>query len=159
YDQITLDGRVLAFTFALSLLAGVIFGLAPALQCSKPDINDALKGGGAPPGGGVAGSRPPHTRGLLVVAEGALSLTLLGGAGLMIKSFLRLQGVDPGFEPESVLTAEINLPRAKYPGGQKVTAFHDQLLARMAATPGVATAGLGSSLPLSGTNADTSFFI
>jgi putative ABC transport system permease protein len=158
-DQITLDGRVLVFTFALSLLAGVIFGLAPAFQSSKPDINDALKGGGAPSIVGVAGSRSRHTRSLLVVAEVALSLTLLVGAGLMIKSFLRLQEVDPGFEPESVLTAEISLPRAKYPDGQKVTAFHDRLLSRMAATPGVVAVGLGSSLPLSGTNADTSFFI
>jgi putative ABC transport system permease protein len=159
HDQITLDGRVLAFTFALSLLAGVIFGLAPAFQSSKPDINDALKGVGAPTSVGIAGSRRRHTRSLLVVAEVALSLTLLVGAGLMIKSFLRLQEVDPGFEPESVLTAEISLPRAKYPNGQNVAAFHDQLLGRLAATPGVAAAGLGSSLPLSGTNADTSFFI
>jgi putative ABC transport system permease protein len=159
HDQITLDGRVLVFTFALSLLAGVIFGLAPAFQSSKPDINDALKGVGASSAVGVARSRWRHTSGLLVVAEVALSLTLLVGAGLMIKSFIRLLEVDPGFEPKSVLTAEISLPRVKYPDGQKVIAFHDQLLSRMAALPGVVAAGLGSSLPLSGTNADTSFFI
>ena len=159
HDQITLDGHVLGFTFALSLLAGVIFGLAPAFQSSKPDINDALKGVGAHSVVGVAGSRGRHTRGLLVVAEVALSLTLLVGAGLTIKSFLRLQGVDPGFEPESVLTAEISLPRAKYPDERKVAAFHDQLLSRLEALPGVEAVGLGSSLPLGGTNADTSFFI
>jgi putative ABC transport system permease protein len=156
HDQITLDWRVLVFTFALSMLASVIFGLAPAFQSYKLDVNDALKDVGAP---SVAGSRRRHTRSLLVVAEVALSLTLLVGAGLMIKSFVRLQGVDPGFEPEHVLTAEIGLPRAKYPDGQKVAAFHDQLLARLAALPGVVAAGLGSSLPLGGTNADTSFFI
>jgi putative ABC transport system permease protein len=159
HDQITLDGHVLGFTFALSLLAGVIFGLAPAFQSSKPDINNALKGVGAHSVVGVAGSRGRHTRDLLVVAEVALSLTLLVGAGLTIKSFLRLQGVDPGFEPESVLTAEISLPRAKYPDERKVAAFHDQLLSRLEALPGVEAVGLGSSLPFGGTNADTSFFI
>jgi len=156
HDQITLNGRVLVFTFALSLLAGVIFGLAPAFQSSRPDINTSLKGAGASFG---AGLRRRHSRSLLVVAEIASSLMLLVGAGLMIKSFVRLQEVDPGFEPESVLTAEIGLPRAKYPDGQKVAAFHDQLLGRLAGLPGISAAGLGSSLPLSGTNADTSFFI
>jgi putative ABC transport system permease protein len=156
HDQITLDGRVLGFTFALSMLAGVIFGLAPAFQSSRPDVNAALKGDGASVG---AGSRGLHARGLLVTAEVALSLTLLVGAGLMIKSFAHLLEVDPGFEPESVLTADLSLPRAKYPNGQKIIAFHDQLLARLAALPGVIAAGLSSSLPLSGTDADTSFFI
>jgi putative ABC transport system permease protein len=156
HDQITLDGRVLFFTFALSMLAGVIFGLAPAFQRSKPDINDALKGLGV---ASVAGSHRRRKRSLLVATEVALSLTLLVGAGLMIKSFALLHEVDPGFEPDGVLAAEIGLPRAKYPDGQKVTAFHDQLLARLAAMPGVVAVGLGSSLPLSGTNADTSFFI
>ncbi len=159
HDQITLDGQVLIFTFALSLLAGMIFGLAPAFQSSRPDINTALKGVSASSVVGVAGWRWRHTRSLLVMAEVALSLTLLVGAGLMIKSFARLQDVDPGFEPESVLTAEISLPRAKYTNGQKVTAFHDQLLERLASSPGVVAAGLGSSLPLSGTNAETAFFI
>jgi putative ABC transport system permease protein len=155
HEQITLDGSVLSFTFALSLLAGMIFGLAPALQSSRPDINAALKGDGAPVGHGPR----RHTRGLLVTVEVALSLTLLVGAGLMIKSFARLQKVDPGFEPESVLTADLSLPRAKYPNGQKIAAFHDQLLASLSATPGVVAVGLGSSLPFGGTNADTSFFI
>jgi len=162
HDQITLDGRVLVFTFALSLLAGMIFGLAPAFQSSRPDINTALKGVSASSINDVAGSRRPHKRSLLVVAEVALSLTLLVGAGLMIKSFARLLEVDPGFETESVLTSEINLPPAKYPAnpnGQKVAAFHDQLLERLAGLPGIVAAGLGSSLPLSGTNADTGFFI
>jgi putative ABC transport system permease protein len=155
-DQITLDGRVLGFTFSLSILAGVIFGLAPAFQSSRPDVNAALKGDGA---SGGAKSRGRRTRESLVVAEVALSLTLLVGAGLMIKSFAHLQEVDPGFEPESVLTADLSLPRAKYPNGQKVADFHDRLLARLAAAPGVVAAGLGSSLPLGGTNGDTAFFI
>jgi putative ABC transport system permease protein len=162
HDQITLDWQVLVFTFALSLLAGGIFGLAPAFQSSRPDIETALKSGSASSISGRAGARRRQTRGLLVAAEVALSLMLLVGAGLMIKSFARLQEVNPGFEPESVLTAEINLPPAKYPAnpnGQKVAAFHDRLLERLAAMPGVVAAGLGSSLPLSGTNADTGFFI
>jgi putative ABC transport system permease protein len=155
-DQITLDGRVLGFTFALSMLAGLIFGLAPAFQSSRPNLNASLKGDGA---SDSARSRMRHTRGLLVMTEVALSIMLLVGAGLMIKSFARLQGIDPGFESESVLTADLSLPRAKYPNEQKVAAFHDQLLARLSALPGVEAAGLGSSLPLGGTNADTSFFI
>src|SRR5262249_34943300 len=100
HKQITLDGRVLVFTFALSLLAGVIFGLAPAFQSSRPDINTSLKGVGASVG---AGLRRRHSRSLLVVAEIALSLMLLVVRALMFKNFLRLQEVDPGFEPESVL--------------------------------------------------------
>jgi putative ABC transport system permease protein len=155
-DQLTIDWQVLGFTFALSLLAGVIFGLAPALHGSKPDINAALKSAGPLSG---AGSSRQRTRSLLVAAEIALSLMLLVGAGLMIKSFLHLQEVDPGFSPERVLTADINLPPAKYPDGQKVTVFHDQVLERLAAVPGVEAAGLISSLPLSGTNADTTVFI
>jgi putative ABC transport system permease protein len=156
HDQITLDGRVMVFTFALSLLAGMIFGLAPAFQSSGADINTAFKGANATSG---AGSRRRHAHELLVATEVALSMTLLVGAGLMIKSFVRLQEVDPGFEPGSVLTAEVGLPRAKYPDGQKVSAFHDQLLERLAALPGIVAAGLGSSLPLGGTNADTSLFV
>jgi putative ABC transport system permease protein len=159
HDQITLDGWVLLFTFALSLLAGMIFGLAPAVQASRPDINASLKNVGESSVEGVAGSRRRHARSPLVVAEVALSLTLLVGAGLMIKSFARLLEVDPGFEPESVLTADISLPRAKYPNEQKVAAFHDQLLEHLASSPGVVAAGLGSSLPLSGTDAETAFFI
>ncbi len=156
HDQIALDGRVLGFTFALTLLAGMIFGLAPAFQSSRPDLNTALKVVGRSSG---SGSRRQHTRNLLVAVEVALSLILLVGAGLMIKSFMRLQEIDPGFEPENVLTAEINLPGRKYPDGQKVAAFHDQLLASLAAIPGVVAAGLGSPLPMSGTNGSTSFFI
>jgi putative ABC transport system permease protein len=155
HDQITLDGRVLGFTLALSLLSGVIFGLTPALQSSRPDVNAALKGDGGP----VGAEARRYTRAALVTAEVALSLTLLVGAGLTTKSFAQLQKVDPGFEPERVLTADLSLPRAKYPNGQKVTTFHDQLLASLASSPGVAAAGLGSSLPLGGTNVDTSFFI
>jgi putative ABC transport system permease protein len=156
HDQITLDGRVFGFTFALSLLAGMIFGLAPAFQSSRPDLNTALKTSGGSSGSGPLRQR---TRSLLVVVEVALSLILLVGAGLMIKSFMRLHEVDPGFEPKYVLTAEINLPGRKYPDGQKVSTFHEQLLERLAAMPGVEAVGLGSPLPLSGTNGSTAFFI
>jgi putative ABC transport system permease protein len=152
-DQVTLNWQVLCFTFALSLLSGIVFGLAPALRSSRPDINLALKGVGTSSNPGRQ-----RLRSLLVVAEIALSLVLLVGAGLMIKSFLRLQQVDPGFDPEHLLTAEISLPRSKY-DGQNMAVFHEQLLDRLTALPGVASAGAISSLPLSGTDADTSFFI
>jgi len=155
-DQIKVSWQVLCFTFGLSLLAGVIFGLAPALYGSKPDLYAARTGAGLAVGSGLIRQR---VRSLLVTVEIALSLVLLAGAGLMIKSFLRLQQVDPGFEPERVLTADVSLPRAKYSERQKIAAFHEQILERLSAMSGVEAAGLISSLPLSGTNADTAFLI
>jgi putative ABC transport system permease protein len=155
-DQIAIDWSVLAFTFGLTLLAGIIFGLAPAVQSSRADIYAARTGAGLSSGVGLIRQR---IRGLLVATQIALSLILLVGAGLMIKSFIRLQRVDPGFVPERVLTADLSLPRAKYTEREKVAAFHAQVLEQLRALPGVESAGLISSLPLSGTNADTSFFI
>src|SRR6185503_15075900 len=111
-------------TMLLSLLAGVVFGLVPALQASKPDLSEALKDGGA---SGASQLWFRHRfRGALVVAEIALSLVLLVGAGLMVKSFVRLLEVDLGFKPENVLAAEINLPREHY-NNQQVAAFYQQV--------------------------------
>lgn len=155
-DQIKISWQVLGFTFGLSLLAGMIFGLAPALHASNPAIYAARTGTGLSTGSGLIRRR---ARGLLVTAEIALSLMLLAGAGLLIKSFLRLQQVDPGFEPERVLKADISLPPVKYSEREKIAAFHDQVLERLSAAPGVEAVGLISSLPLSGTNADTAFLI
>src|SRR5262249_28851688 len=109
-DQISIDARVLIFTTAVSLLTGIVFGLAPALQSTKPDLNESLKESGK---GSSAGGKG-RMRGALVTAEVALTLVLLAGAGLMIKSFLLLQKVSPGFKPDNLLTMRLRLPQTKY---------------------------------------------
>ena len=154
-DAISLDGRVLGFTFVISLLTGIVFGLAPALQVSKPDLNDALKEGGRATS---VGFRHNRFRSLLVVAEVALSLVLLIGAGLMIRSFVRLLNVNPGLNARNVLTLDVGLPRAKYTGPQEV-AFFQQVVQRMQALPGVQSAGAVYPLPLSGAEEGMGFGI
>src|SRR5262249_48757196 len=120
-DEIPLDGRVLGFTLAISLLTGAIFGLIPALQVSKTDVNESLKEGERSSAGGF---RSRRLRSLLVVSEVALALMLLIGAGLMIKSFLHLQERNLGFNPEKVLTMRIVLPQYKYANVNQRRAFH-----------------------------------
>ena len=113
-NEITIDPRVLGFTFGISLLTGVLFGLIPALQASRPDLNDALKEGSR----GSTGGRSRTFRNVFVVAEVSLALVLLVGAGLMIRSFMRLQAVETGFNPENVLTMRARsrekIPRAAH---------------------------------------------
>jgi putative ABC transport system permease protein len=155
-EEIGLDARVLSFTVIVSLLTGIIFGLAPAFQASRATINDALKEGGKGTAGVSSGKR---MRGVLVVAEVALSLVLLIGAGLFIRSFTRLTQVDPGFNPEHVLTMELSLPRANYPDKQKAATFYQQIIQRIQSLPGVQAAAATTILPLSGSNSDSSFVI
>ena len=143
-----LDGRVLAFTAACSVLTGFVFGTAPALEASNPDLNETLKEGGR----SGAGSGGHRLRSLLVAAEIALSLVLLVGAGLMMRSFLSLQHVNAGINPEGVLTLNIGLPGAKYRTPETRIAFFQQLLERVRAIPGVQSAGTNSGLPLAGSN-------
>lgn len=143
-----LDGRVLSFTAACSMLTGFVFGTVPALEASNPDLNETLKEGGR----SGAGSGRHRLRSLLVVAEIALSLVLLVGAGLMMRSFISLQNVDAGIKPEGVLTMNIALPGAKYRDPEKRIAFFQQLLERVRAIPGVQSAGTNSGLPLTGNN-------
>jgi len=143
-----LDGRVLGFTAACSLLTGFVFGTAPALEASNPDLNETLKEGGR---SGTGGGRH-RLRSLLVVAEIALSLVLLVGAGLMMRSFMSLQHVNAGFNPDGVLTAYIALPGAKYRPAEKRAAFFTQLLERVRGISGVQSAGTNSGLPLGGNN-------
>ena len=143
-----LDGRVLGVTAACSLLTGFVFGTVPALEASNPDLNETLKEGGR----SGAGSGRHRLRSLLVAAEIALSLVLLVGAGLMMRSFMSLQSVDAGFKPEGVLTMDVALPGSKYRRPEKRAEFFDALLDRVRAIPGVHSAGINSGLPLRGNN-------
>ncbi len=145
-NEVNIDGSVLGFSLLVSLLTGLIFGLAPVLQLPKHSIYETLKEGGRS-GEGVKRGR---LRQALVVSEVALALVLLIGAGLLINSFLRLMQVNRGFDPTNVLTVNINLPFSKYPEGMQQTAVLRQILERISATPGVRSAGLTSTLPFAG---------
>jgi putative ABC transport system permease protein len=138
--KFNVDGRVLAFTLAASLLTSLIFGAAPAWQAARIDLIEALKDGGR----SLAGGSRNRLRRLLVVAQVALALILLAGAGLMMRSFLRLQQVRLGFDPDNLLTLRVNTP-----GGDHTLFFH-QLVERVSALPGVEVAGTVIPLPLSG---------
>jgi putative ABC transport system permease protein len=146
-DEVRLNWTVLVFTFAVSALTGVVFGLFPALHATNPNLTETLKEGGRSSTGGRSGNR---LRNSLVVSEIAIALVLLVGAGLMVKSFVRLQEVDPGFHPERILTADLALPRAKYKEDAQITAFYDQFLGRVASQPGVEAVAAISALPLGG---------
>ncbi len=143
-----IDGTVLAFALAASVGAGVLFGTVPALQASRFDLVRALNEGASQMGGGFRFRRGNRTRSVLVVAEVALALMLLVGAALLVRSFVTLATVDPGFDPARVLTAELNLPRSQYSDTTAASALFDQVLARTIARPGVEAVGLVSSLPL-----------
>jgi putative ABC transport system permease protein len=155
-QEISMDGRALGFTLAISILTGIIFGLVPALQASRLDLNESLKEGGR---GSTEGMRRNRVRGLLVVFEIALSLMLLVGAGLLIKSFERLRDINPGFNPERVLTMSIALPDSKYAEPERQAIFFQELIKRAATLPGVESAALIEPLPLSGNHSTTSFII
>ncbi|HKQ93853.1 MAG TPA: ABC transporter permease [Blastocatellia bacterium] len=145
---VSLDGRVLAFTAAVTLLTGLIFGLVPALQASKPNLTETMKDAGGR--GSTEGGRRQFVRGSLVVLEMASALLLLVGAGLLIKSFWRLQRIDPGFNANNALTASVTLPSRKYPEENQQSAFFQQLLEKVRALPGVQAAGASNVVPLGG---------
>ena len=152
-QDIRLDGAVLAFTFFASLGTGVLFGLAPALQTSRLDLRGALNDSGR----GTSSGGHHRLRNTLVVVEVALALLLLTGAGLLLQSFARLSRVNPGVQPERLLTAVITLSNTAYPKPENVALFQEQLLTRIRALPGVRNASTVFPLPLSGSNVTTSF--
>jgi putative ABC transport system permease protein len=146
--QISIDGTVLLVTLVISVLTGISFGLAPALQSRTTNLTDALNEGAR---GSSAGPGQHRLRSALVTSQVALSFALLICGGLMFKSFYNLQNVNLGFDPDSVLTMQISLPRAKYADPKQVSEFYDQTLKRVGALPGVKSVGAISKLPLTGT--------
>jgi putative ABC transport system permease protein len=146
FNGIRIDLLTLVFTFALSIVTALLFGLAPALQISKPNLTESLKEGGRS-GGASAGRN--RLRSALVVSEIALTLVLLVSAGLLIRTVARLSKVDKGFNAANVTAMSIGIPSAKYPKPDNVAAFYQQVTERIGALPGVSAAGLTSVLPLS----------
>jgi putative ABC transport system permease protein len=144
--NVDIDFRVMAFAFLLSILTGIIFGLAPALHASKTNLNEALKEGGRQANTSPGRNRLRNT---LVIAEIALTLILLVCAGLLIKTVVRLSKVNTGFNPQNILTMNMGLPAAKYPRRENWVAFYNQVINRIEALPGVKSAGITSVLPLS----------
>jgi len=144
FEEIRMDFRVFGFAFAVAFVTGVVFGLVPAIQTSKVDLNETLKESGR------SGSQARRNRigSALMISEIALSFMLLVGAGLLIKSFIRLREVSPGFNPANVLTMRLSLPAGKYPQGEPRVQVYRQILERISSLPGVASAGAVLSLPL-----------
>jgi putative ABC transport system permease protein len=142
-----LDGAVFGFTWLVAAFTGVLSGLVPAFQCSRPDLNRTLKEGGRL-SDEMPGQRWPQR--LLLISQVALSLVLLVGAGLMLKTVVRLSGIDPGFRPENLLTLEYRLPETKYPKATQQGNFHREVVERVNALPGVQSAAISLGIPFSG---------
>jgi len=154
--NVKIDATVLAFTLLISLATGLLFGLAPAFRTMKENLVDALKDGIR--GGGEA-TLKNRTRSLLVVFESAIAVLLLIGAGLLIRSLVALQNVDPGFDPNNVLTLRVDLPPQKYNTPEKTSNFFEQLETRIAGLPGVEAVGFITDLPLSGQSNDMPYAV
>ena len=153
-NDIALDGPVLAFTAALAIATGLAFGMIPAWNASRAARRDGTPGVAR---GATAAPTVSRSRSTLVIAETALALTLLVGAGLLLKSFTRLLAVDPGFDPRSVLAFQVSLPESRYPNGDRLTAFYRELLPRLAALPDARSSGAIFGLPLTQFGFSSSF--
>src|ERR1043166_1880236 len=154
--EVNIDLVVLSITVVICVGTGIIFGLAPGLASARPELTETLKEGGR---GSTQGRRGNRLRNGLVIAEVALALVLLSAAGLLIKSFTKLQNVNPGFNPRNALTFEISLSKVQYPDDASIVRFNNEAQRRIAAVPGVQAAGFSTILPLAGTNSDSSFAI
>ncbi|MEP7271185.1 MAG: ABC transporter permease [Acidobacteriota bacterium] len=155
FDRLGVNWRVLGYMAGISVLTGILFGLAPGLQSSKPDLSETLNGAGK----SIGGSRRNRLRGYLVVAEVALSLVLLIGAGLMMRSFLNVLKADPGFNPEGVVTMSLTLPVTKYGVLAQREAFFRELIERVERVPGMDTVGVVNYLPLGQSNSSDDILI
>jgi len=145
-NEVGIDGRVMAFTSFIALLTGVFFGLAPALRASSVDLNEVLKEGGR---SGASGRGSHHTRKLLIVFEIAVSLLLLIGAGLLIRSYRRVWNAYPGFNPHNVLSLRLSLPLPKYPKPESITPFFRRVVETLNQVPDVESVATTYSLPMS----------
>jgi putative ABC transport system permease protein len=154
-EQVGIDGKVLLFTVAAALVSAFIFGLAPALTSAGAKLTDSLKDGGRS-GSAARGAR---VRSAFVVVEMALALVLLVGAGLLLRSFVTLLRVDPGFDPSRTMTVKVSIPQSKYADAAQQQAFFNQLFERLDALPGVTATGGTSFLPISGLGSATGFEI
>jgi putative ABC transport system permease protein len=154
--EVNVDLGVLGVTLAIAVGTGLIFGLVPGLAGARPELTEALKEGGRSSTQGTARNR---LRNGLVIAEVALALVLLSGAGLLMKSFARLQNVNPGFNSRNALTFEVSLPKIQYSNDPSIVRFNSEAQRRLAALAGVQAAGFSTILPLAGTNSDSSFAI
>ena len=155
-SEVGIDGRVLVFTLVVSILTGIIFGLTPALQATKPDINECLKEGQR---GSSGGSNSARVRNWLVVTEMALALILLIGSGLLIKSFMLLWQVEPGFNPHNVLTMAIAPSPPKYNSRADLVTLCQRLTQQLSTAPGVEAVGIVNQLPFSGRNLGLNFSV
>jgi putative ABC transport system permease protein len=144
-QTINVDARVLIFTAAVTVLTGIAFGLAPAIQSSHLDLNDTLKEGGRDSAGSGKGNR---ARGILVIGEVAVSFVVLIGAGLLINSFVHLRNLHPGFRADHLLTMKVDLSEVKYPDGNRRAAFFNELIGRVRALPGAQSVAVAGNLPL-----------
>src|SRR5947207_2856093 len=154
--EVNVDLAVFGVTLAIAVGTGIIFGLVPGLASARSELTEALKEGGRSSTQGAGRNR---LRNGLVIAEVALALLLLSGAGLLMKSFARLENVNPGFNPRNAVTFEISLPKIQYPNNPSIVRFNNEAQRRVAALPGVQAAGFSTILPLAGTNSDSSFAI
>jgi putative ABC transport system permease protein len=155
--RIGVDWTVVAFAFGVSVATGLVFGLVPALQATRVDLREALNEAGR--GGGSSSARHHRLRAVLVVAEIALALMLLVSAGLLLRSFARLQQVDPGFDPHAMLVVDLPLSPVTYARDEARAAAVERILDRVRALPGVREAGVATALPMSGGNATIHFNI
>jgi putative ABC transport system permease protein len=153
--EVAINAAVFFFTFAVAIFSTLLFALVPALQVTRPNVNESLQGGNR----GAVGPESHHLRRLLVIAQVALSLLLLAGAGLLIKSFANLRATKPGFDPQHAIVAELILPKAKYPEPEKHRQFFEQVLPKLAALPGVEAAGAAFPMPFSNNDWGSTFSI
>jgi putative ABC transport system permease protein len=154
YNHLGVNSRVLVFTLIVSVVTGILFGLAPAIQASKPDLNEMLKDGV-----GKAGVGRHRLRAALVVAEISMSIVLLTGAGLLMKNFLTVMKINPGVNTDNVLTMGITLPPAKYENDTRRRAFYDELMRRARSLSGVESAALINNLPLGQSDSSAGFLV
>jgi predicted permease len=153
-EDVGIDARVMLFTLLISALTGCIFGLIPALQVSKPDLNETLKEGGR-----TAATMKQGVRNVLVVAEVVFALVLLVGAGLLIRSLFAVRNVAPGVNPQNVITMQIPLSPNLYDDATKIRNFYDRLLERLHATPGVQAAAVTADMPFIGDDSEAPFWV